>query len=378
MDLFGSDDDYEEADEIAPVIIEETDAFGHPRLSRFVTGHENIEKKLLELYNAGRMPHGLVFSGPKGIGKSSMAYRLARFLFKQGVTDANQDSLFGAPEPVTTLEIPPADTIFSRVASGGHADLLTIERLYDEGKDKYKNSVEVDEIRKVAPFFRRTASEGGWRIVIVDDADTMNRNAQNALLKILEEPPQNALLILITHRAGALIPTIKSRTQTINFDALTADTFKTLLEKQGERLSNDEFSTLRELAQGSFGRALEIMNAEGLQMANRVLDLFENYPAYDKVAVHKFADGYGNTENGFELFAEITKSTFRQLAKTKARGGEVTGFGVHKPLAQKLLTLLPLQHILAIGDTLEAHFQKVQTGNLDRRQGTITAFSLIS
>ena len=381
MDLFGSEEEYEEPDDdIAPAPVIDEQEFGHPRLSKFSVGHEAIEKRLLELHASGRMPHGLIFAGPKGIGKATLAYRLARFLFKQGVSDANQDSLFGAPEPVTytTLEIPSNDPVFSRVASGGHPDLLTIERLYDAGKDKYKNSVEVDEIRKVAPFLRKTAAEGGWRVVIVDDADTMNRNAQNALLKILEEPPANVLLILVTHRAGALIPTIKSRTQTINFDTLTADTFKSLLERRGERLSNEELTTLQELSQGSFGKALQIIDAEGLTMAGKVLDLLDTFPRFDRVAIHKFADGFGNSEEGMELFADITRSVFRQLAKSKARGTSVPAFGVHKPLMQKLMDGLSLQHILNIGEALETHFQKLQTGNLDKRQGIISAFSLIS
>jgi DNA polymerase III subunit delta' len=381
MDLFGDEQEYEEADEVssAPAAVNEEE-FGHPRTSKFSIGHEQIEKRLLELYNSRRMPHGLVFAGPKGIGKATLAYRLARFLFKQGITDSNQDSLFGVPEttPPTTLEIPTTDGVFSRVMSGGHPDLLTIERLYDAGKDKYKNSVEVDEIRKVAPFLRKTAAEGGWRVVIVDDADTMNRSAQNALLKILEEPPSNVLLILVTHRAGALIPTIKSRTHTINFDSLTADTFKSLLERKGERLGNEELFTLQALSQGSFGKALDILESDGLAMTGRVLDLLENFPRHDLVAVHKFAEGFGNSEEGMDLFADITRSVFRKLAKSKAKGAPVAAFGVHKELMQKLLDRLPLQRILSIGDALDAHFQKLQTGNLDRRQGVITAFTLIS
>lgn len=379
MDLFGSDEEYEEPDDeiVAPPALD-AEEFGHPRLSKFSVGHESIEKRLLELYNSGRMPHGLVFSGPKGIGKATLAYRLARFLFKQGITDPNQDNLFGAPEIPTTLEIPSTDPVFSRVASGGHSDLLTIERLYDAGKDKYKNTVEVDEIRRVAPFLRKTASEGGWRVVIVDDADTMNRNAQNALLKILEEPPANVLIILITHQAGALIPTIKSRTQTINFETLSTDTFKSLLERKVERLSTEELSTIQELSQGSFGKATQILESDGLAMTGRVLDLLENFPRHDVVAVHKFADGFGNSEEGIELFGDITRSVFRQLAKAKAKGAPVTAFGVHKSLMHKLMDRLSLQRILGIGDALDAHFLKLQTGNLDRRQGVITAFSLIS
>jgi DNA polymerase-3 subunit delta' len=380
MDLFGDEpeEEFEEADEIEAAPVESADLFAHPRTSKFSLGHEAVEQQLLDLYNRGRLPHGLIFAGPKGMGKATMAYRLARFLLKNGIKDPNQDSLFGAPEPLTSLDIPLTDPVFSRVASGGHSDFLTIERLYDAGKDKYKNSVEVDEIRKVAPFLRMTASDGGWRIVIVDDADTMNRNAQNALLKILEEPPQNALLILVTHRAGALIPTIKSRTQTLNFKLLQPDTVKTLLDRQGQRLSSEEFSTLNALAGGSFGRALQIMEAEGIAMSGKVLDLLENFPQHNWVEIHKFADGFGFAQEGFSLFAEITNSVFRDLARAKARGAAISGYGVHKPMMQKIVVQRSLQQILAMNDNLQGHFVKVEQGNLDRRQGVLSAFSLIS
>jgi DNA polymerase III subunit delta' len=276
------------------------------------------------------------------------------------------------------LEIPASDPVFSRVASGGHSEFLTIERLYDAGKDRYKNTVEVDEVRKVAPFLRKTAAEGGWRIVIVDDADTMNRNAQNALLKILEEPPANTLLILVTHRAGALIPTIRSRAQTLNFDPLTPQTFRALLEKQGQALSAEELSTIRELSRGSFGKALQLLEADGLAMAGRILDLLETAPRLDWLAIHKFTDSHANTEEGFELFADITNAIFRELAKVRARGAEITGFGVHKPMLQEFLARFSLPQLLSVADSLQSHFLKLQTANLDRRQGAITAFSLIS
>lgn len=383
MDLFGADEPEDDDDDFESEIAAAADAqaaesFGHPRHSKVVLGHDTIEKRLLEVMTQGRPPHGLIFAGPKGIGKATMAYRLARFMFKQGIKDENQGGLFGdAPPAPTSLEINPQDPVFSRVASGGHPDLMTIERAYDEGKDKYKASVEVDEVRKVAPFLRKTAAEEGWRIVIIDDADTMNRNAQNALLKILEEPPPHVLLILIAHRPGALIPTIRSRAQLVTFEALNDGTMKALLKQQGTILSAEEFSTLSELAQGSFGAARRILETEGLQMAGRILDLLEKYPDYDRVEIHKFADSIGPSEQKNELVAEIMPAIFRHLARAKARGIEIKGFGVHKPVMEALMGRSSLQRLLDIADALQAHFSRTAFANLDRRQGILNAFSLI-
>ena len=374
MSLFA--DDEEPDDDFDLPEPEEIAAVGHPRVTSNLIGLEDVEAKLLDFFNSGKMPHALIFAGPKGVGKATMAYHLARFLFKQGLNDANQDSLFGAPPTPITLEISANDPIFSRVASGGHADLFNVERVYDAAKDKFKVSVEVDEIRKVAPFFRKTASEGGWRIVIIDDADTMNRNAQNALLKILEEPPANSILILIAHRPGALIPTIRSRARVIHFQAFTPDALQTLLKGQGHHLTQDEFLTLWNFSGGSFGQALELLESGGVAMAGRILDLLENYPKYDRLALHKFADSLNGEEGA--LAGDIMATIFDYLAKAKARGIEIEGFGVHRPLMRRIIDQSSLERLLRIGEAVKSHFNKVEFANLDKRQGILTAFSLLN
>ncbi len=383
MDLFSSDEPEDDNDDFESEIATAVDAqaqetFSHPRQGKFITGHENIEKRLLQLASGSHMPHALIFAGPKGIGKATMAYRLARFLFKQGIRDSNQGGLFGdAPTVPDSLNISASDPVFARVASGGHADLMTIERAYDAGKDKYKASVEVDEVRKVAPFLRRTAAEEGWRVVIIDDADTMNRNAQNALLKILEEPPPHVLLILIAHRPGALIPTIRSRAQLVTFESLNDDTLKALLKQQGEVLSPEEFSTLSGLAQGSFGAARRILETEGLQMTGRILDLLQNYPDFDRVEIHTFADSIVLSDQKSEVTAEIMPALFRHMARAMARGIEIRGLGVHRAVMEALMERSSLQKLLETAEALQAHFTRTAFANLDKRQGILTAFSLI-
>ena len=180
MDLFGEDfSPPDENDEEISVNEVQPEGLRHPRAMDFCLGHDAVEQKLLGFINGQRPPHGLIFTGPKGIGKATMAYRFARYLLKNGTPDKAQDSLFGAPPAPENLFVSPDDPIFRRVSSGGHADMMSVERAYDTVKNRYKSGVEVDEIRKVAPFLRMTAADGGWRVVIIDDADTMNRNSQN-------------------------------------------------------------------------------------------------------------------------------------------------------------------------------------------------------
>ena len=182
-EISDEDDDDEDIRELAPL--------PSPREATDLIGHMAVDAMLQGLVNGGAMPHAVIFAGSAGIGKATAAFRLARLLLARP----------GA-----------ADDVARKVASGGHPDLLVVERPHDDRKDRRRDAVDIDSIRRIAPFMHMTASQdGGWRVAIVDDADTMTTQAQNAILKILEEPPSRAVLILVCHRIGGLIPTIRSR-----------------------------------------------------------------------------------------------------------------------------------------------------------------------
>src|SRR5471032_3178647 len=164
-----------------------------PRANPELIGQEAAEAELLRSFASGRLPHAWLISGPGGIGKATLAFRFARYLFSDR-------------ERTDSLAVADTMPVFRRVASSGHADLLTVERQFDEDKGRYKKDIAVDDVRKIAPFLHLTAAEGGWRVVVLDGADGMNRAGQNAVLKILEEPPTGALLMLLTERPSALLP----------------------------------------------------------------------------------------------------------------------------------------------------------------------------
>ena len=141
--------------------------------------------------------------------------------------------MFGAPAtgPSSGLAVPPESGVFRRVAAGGHADLLTVERAYDPRRKRLRGEIVVDDAREIGAFLRLTPAEGGWRVVIVDGADEMNRNAANSLLKVLEEPPRRALLILVAHSAGRLLPTIRSRCRHVALSPLPNAVVRDLLAR---------------------------------------------------------------------------------------------------------------------------------------------------
>lgn len=354
-----------------------------PRENPDVFGYDLIEQNLLSAFNEGHLPHALIFAGPKGIGKSTFAFRVARFLFKHGQGDDNQDSLFGAPDPSekpTNFSVSEDDPIFRRVASGGHADLLTIERPMDDKKGTQKASVDVDTVRKIAPFLRMTSSEGGWRVVIVDDAETMNRNAQNAILKILEEPPQKTLLILICHRLGAMIPTIRSRCRTFHFQPLDKSNLSLLLKRGVPHLSSEETAFLTDMAAGSIGRALALQEEGALKTLGQIQTLLKTYPQWEWPLIHNIAENLGRfgADAGYASFAEVFQWVASSLLLASATGGaEKLPESLQNPAIQTLLAHNSLEQWIGICDKLKEHFTAIEVSNLDKRQGVIGAFAIL-
>ncbi len=387
MNLFG-DDEIETEDAGAALEAEltldgELSGLLPPSQNPFSYGFSAQELSLLKLYNADKMPHALIFAGGEGIGKQTFAYRLARFLLAQQISDPNQDSMFGSAEPVevSSLDLAADHPTFRRIASGGHSDFLAIERKFDEAKGKHKDSVDVAEVRRIAPFLRMTAAEGGWRAVIVNDADTMKRSAQNAILKILEEPPANTLLILIAHRPGALIPTIRSRARVIHFQALAIGDFEALLQQQGHYLAQAELQALYTLAEASIGRALDLIDQGGLDVMGKVITMFEDYPEWRWPQIHVVAEDLARSNNahGFAMFRSVMQWIAKQLALSKARAralpaGPLASLGVFESMQRNS----SLESLMKICDTLQGHFDMVERGNLEKRQAVLKAFSIFT
>ncbi|MCF8496218.1 MAG: DNA polymerase III subunit delta' [Alphaproteobacteria bacterium] len=372
MDLFGDpiqDSSPDPEDDQEKMVVPQADSLAPPlaREARFCLGQDRAERILLENLISGRLPHGLIFSGPKGIGKAVTAFRLAKYILSR------------APSQPDTLDTDPLHPVVRRLTAGAHPDFMLVERAYDPIKNKAKDSVSVSEIRKIPSFLRMTASEGGWRIVIVDDADTMNRNAQNALLKSLEEPPPKALLILIAHRAGNLIPTIRSRTQTINFPTLQDSVIKDLLSRFAPTLSPEDRNVVAGLAQGSMGRALQLAEQGGIDLLARISEAPRGYPSYNWPALHALADEMARpgVDSGFLLFQNLFLQGLGELAGEAARGKSAQGSPLLEAF-QPLFRKVAPSRILELHDKAASHFENVKTGNLDSRQAVLGAFFLLA
>jgi len=165
---------------------EEGDESLHPRATTGLFGHAQAEAAFLSAYRSGRVPHAFLIAGAKGIGKATLAYRIARFVL------AHPDPAAREVAAASTLFVDGNNPVARRIAARAQPDLLIIERTLND-KGVLHKQIAVEDIRRTVGFFGSTAGEGGWRIAIVDAVDELNRSGTNALLKVLEEPPRRSL-----------------------------------------------------------------------------------------------------------------------------------------------------------------------------------------
>lgn len=246
-----------------------------PRANPFFAGHALAEQRFMQEFNQGIGHHAYLMSGPKGIGKATLAYRFARFVLGHGALKSSPAeesfSLFGdalpatASAPSATLSMPADAPLFRRIAAGSHTDLLTISPAYDAKKHVEKSTISVEEARLVPEFLSLTPAEGAWRVVVVDAVDQLTPNAANALLKIIEEPPPQALIFLICHNPAAILATIRSRCRTLKLSAPNHTEFGEILHHIAPAIEPHEYAALYALSYGSPGHAITLHVHEGLR-----------------------------------------------------------------------------------------------------------------
>jgi DNA polymerase-3 subunit delta' len=351
-----------------------------PRTNPDLLGYAAAEAELRRLFDSGRLPHALLLGGPRGIGKATLAFRLARFVLAQSSGEGPPNGLFG-DSTEAGLAIAPDSGVFRRVASGGHADLLTVERAYDPRRRRLRSEIVVDDTREIAAFLRLTAAEGGWRVVIVDGADEMNRNAANALLKILEEPPRRTLLLLVAHSPGRLLPTIRSRCRRLTLAPLPPDIVGELLARYRPDLPEAEAAAVTALAAGSIGRALDLAAAGGVELYRSVVALLSRDRGIDPAALHAFADRLArpDAEEAYRAVEELVGQLLAHLAIGAARGAGGVGAGADEDsaLLRRLGSRVPAAGWARLRDEIGQSFSRTDGLNLDRKQTILGAFFAI-
>src|SRR5579872_6780075 len=262
----------------------------HPRSTMLLFGHAAAEQALLAAYRSGRVPHAFLLSGPKGIGKATLAYRMARFVL------AHPDPSAAEVGAATSLAVDANHPVARRVAAQAQGDLLVLERTLND-KGVLRQQIAVDDVRRTVSFFGSTAGEGGWRIAIVDAVDELNRYGANALLKVLEEPPQRALLLLVCHSAARVLPTLRSRCCVLTMRPLAQiDVAAALAAATDADAGDADVQAAAAAADGSVAQALSLLDEDALTLRQSALDELERLPKLDTGALHALGDALVGTD----------------------------------------------------------------------------------
>lgn len=352
-----------------------------PRQNPDLVGHERAEAVLLEAWRSERLPHAWLICGPRGIGKATLAFRFARFVLAQGAADGG--GLFGGGEAAgpESLYVDPVLPVFRRVAAGGHADMVTLERGYEREGGRLRNSVVIDDVRKAGRFMALTAGEGGWRVVVVDAADDLNVNAANALLKLLEEPPARALVLLVSHAPGRLAATIRSRCCRLALRPLAEDTVAALLARHAPTLGAADAAALARLAEGSIGRALGLAEADGLALYRELIALVAPLPGVDIPALHKLADRLArpDAEAAYRTTIDLLTWWLARMVRAGVPGPAHAADAVEaapgeSEIARRLRGLAGLDRWAEVWEKIGRMAAQADGLNLDRKQVVLNAF----
>ena len=286
----------------------------NPNKNTYLIGHEESQNLFLSAYNSKSLHHGWLITGDEGIGKATLAYKIARFLLTA------DDS-----KTYTTLDISPDDPIHGQIIQKSHPDFKVLERDYtetdkkklikaintgdtidDELKQSLKRSsiIKVEDVRDVVSFLSKKSFNDNWRVVIVDSADELNTSSANALLKILEEPPLKSILLLISHNPGKLLPTIRSRCAKLPLKPLDEKTVASLIRRYMPTLSEKQVQGLAQISQGSIGRAIKYAKNDALSIYEDIKNICLSKLS-DTQQLINLANSCSQDEDKWDLFTEI-------------------------------------------------------------------------
>jgi DNA polymerase-3 subunit delta' len=335
-------------------------------------GHETAEKTMLAAHQSGRLHHAWLLAGPRGIGKATLAWRFARFL----LAGQAQDGLFGASDSLDVPADAPGRTL---VDARTHPDLFHLRRTLHPEYNRIRAEIAIDDVRDLSAFMHKTPAMGQWRVAIVDAADEMNRNSANAVLKILEEPPPNAVLLIVAHAPGRLLPTIRSRCRRLVLQPLSDEIVVRLLGDYAPDVKGEERAMLARLSEGSIGRALELAGAGSLELYREMVDVLATLPELDMARLHGFAERFarrGEEANAaWRSLNYLFDGWLKGLARHAAVGGEAAAIvPSERGLQARLASAASLDRWVEAWEKAADLLSGADRVNLDRKQTVLASF----
>jgi len=324
-----------------------------PRETTVLFGHDSAEREFLAVYRSSRVPHAWLIGGEPGIGKATLAYRIARFVLAK--PDPSRASTAG------TLELDPAHRTVRRIAVNAHPDLLALERTPGD-TGKMRTVITVEQVRRLATFFGSTAGEGGWRVSIVDSADELKYpEGSNALLKMLEEPPARSLFLLVSHAPGRLLPTIRSRCRRLALRPLgQGDVVRAASTALGADAGDPAVAAAAAAARGSVSRAIALAGGPMLALREKVAALLGALPLTDPRALHALGDELDRDRGLLEVFVGAVRDWLSGRLDTEV--GNLTR----------------LARTADLWERLNRSARDVEVYNLERKPFVFTIFGLLA
>ncbi|AGF75863.1 DNA polymerase III subunit delta' [Bartonella vinsonii] len=293
---------------------DDIDTILSPSQNNMIFGHQDARHFLTQMHKAGRLHHALLFEGEQGIGKATLAFHLAWNIL------SSQKGNFLQPEHNSI--------IWRQITKGSHPSLLHISRRFDLKTQKFKTGVLIEDIRDVMHFLNQTSQDNGWRIVIIDPADDMNKSAANAILKTLEEPPKKTLFILITHSLGRLLPTIRSRCQKISLRPLHNDEVKKVLTHIFSRQNLADEKIIEMVIERSKGnpRKAALLICHGAFEIIKTIDTLLEQSVCNPTVVHTLAQTLSSLSSDiqFQQFCDEILDKIQKKAIMLVENGELT------------------------------------------------------
>ena len=332
-----------------------------PRLTRILTGHAKPQADFLAALNGGRMPHAWLLTGPKGVGKASFAYLAARLVLSGGSATAMSPALESDDAHL--------------VEEGAHPDLFVLKRDYNPKTQKFRGDIPAEAARDLRQSFNLSAGRGGWRVAIIDSIDELNRYGVNALLKLIEEPPEKCLFLVICHNPGRLLDTIRSRCRMLSFNALDESDLQSIVHGRLEGSDPNEVAASAFLAQGSAGYALMLSEEGGFDLYREMIGVLETAPQLDVEKLHGLAGRFGAraAPEQFAIFCFLLSGWLHRYVRFASTGaGFQPVFEGEEALVNRLLgDGLGVEPFVALWEKVEQDSRAVEALNLDKKQAVL-------
>jgi DNA polymerase-3 subunit delta' len=331
----------------------------HPRHAERLIGHRAAEVEMLSAYREGRLAHAWLKSGAEGVGKATLAWRFARFLL------ANPDPNARAAREARDLRVDPSHPAARHLAALAHPDFSLVRRDWKADKKKFSSEIQVDRVRAALQVFQMSAAFGGWRVCIVDSAEDLNRNSANALLKMIEEPPQRSLILIVSHRPGQVLPTIRSRCRRLRLDPLSESEIAEVVATLGPPWSEADPAAVEKAAKrasGSAREALARLSPESKGIGALIDSTVAGLPRPDPRAVAKLAEALASRAAG-EAYDAFHREVYDWLATYALRTASSTERA---------------EELGALWDRIRTAARETEALNLDRRLHILTIFAEIA